>query len=177
MSEIRPPSGWQIEQSLALWNYLRGMIDSDGDLDHDEDVIARGFVEANMPPPEKLLERLIDAIVWANRRMAEAEILRKEYVERRDRYEVRRETLRSIALDLMRVLEQRRYRGTIGVARIGRSQPAVVITDAEKLTDEYVKTTREPRKSLIHEHIDAGVIVDGATLSNPGDTLIVTPKV
>lgn len=168
MSETRPPSGYAIERSVSAWQQVREALLADPDLVLDELVITAALVAADITNPDVLLERLIDAAVWCDRRADEAEELRKNMIARRDRYRARLETMRATILNLMSALEKSSHRAKLGLAVMSMSRPGVLVTDADKLAPEYVRVTvtREPDKTAIRADLDQGVVVEGAVMSN-----------
>ena len=70
----------------------------------DEDVIATALGRRR-GPTLVLLERAIDAVVWCERREIEADDLRREMVERRDRYRARAVAIRDLIEKLLNALE------------------------------------------------------------------------
>ena len=171
MEGERGPSGYAIERAVSAWQQLQAIYANDPTLADDEDVISAALADAEIPHPEVLLERAIDACIWAERREVEADDLRREMVARRDRYRARSENMRRIIADLMAAIDTRRHRAKLGRALIVRTAPSIVIIDEQALPDEYCRIVREPNKTLIHEHIDQGVIIPGAVLSNAGETV------
>jgi len=163
------PSAFQIERAMSVWHQLRERLDSDPDA-VSEEVIAAAFDEAGASRPEELVARLIDAVWWTARQIDDAEQLRKDMIARRTRFERRDDLLRSLIQQLMGAINITRAKGRYARAAITLpTKRHAVITDADKLPDEYVKVTREPKRALIAEHmILDGVIIPGAELSNPG---------
>lgn len=162
----RVPSAYQLERAVSAWQQIRATLAADPNLIDDENVITAALADADITHPEVLLGRLIDAIVWTDRREDEAEEMRKEAIARRDRYAARGVDMRTLLLDLMTALDKKSHRSKLGRASVGTSKPAVVITDEGVLPDEYVRVERHPNRTLIHEDIDLGVVIPGATLSN-----------
>jgi hypothetical protein len=167
------PSAWSLERAVSAYQQIRAALDADPDLEADEAVINAALAAADAQHPEALLERLIDAAVWMQRREDEADELRKEVTARRDRYATRRETIRLTITELLEVLDKKSHRGRLGLASVVMAPPSVVITDDEALPDEYVRIAiaRSPNKTLIREDIDNGVVIPGATLSNSAPIL------
>lgn len=173
-ADIKPPSGWSIERSLQLWRQVQAAIDEDPDLAPDEAVVLAEFQAAHVLTPDEILNRLLDAAVWIDRRIVEADALHREYQERRDRYEARKELVRDTLFGLLGTLERRSHRSRLGKAHIRATQPSVVILDAERLPDDCVKIERTPRKTIIKEHLEAGEDLGGAAvMSNAGEGLYI----
>src|SRR5271170_6266728 len=132
------PSGWSIERSVAAWQQIRAALDADPALAVDEAVIAAALVDAEITHPLTLLSRLIDAVVWAERREEEARELSRRIAERAARYESRKDMLRLSIHDLLTALDVKSHRAPLGLALIMAGRASVVITDAEALADQYV---------------------------------------
>jgi hypothetical protein len=167
----REPSAWQIEKSLAAWQAVREALSADPDLLEDEAVIFEQMAPETAHPDE-LLMRLIDACAWTERRAVEADELRSEMMQRRDRFLHRCAQMRSAIEDLMGILGHRSIAARLKRASLQRGPVGVRITDADKVPDHLCRVERTPMKSLIHAAIDAGETVAGAELSNPTDILV-----
>ena len=163
------PSAFQIERAMSAWHQIRTALGSDPDL-LTEDAIRAAFDEAHATHPDDLLPRLIDAIWWTGRQIDDAEQLWRLMIARRDRYRDRDVMLRLLLQDLMTALGAKSKRGRYASASLASStRQSVVITDAELLPDEFVKITREPRRTAISDAINNdGLVIPGAVLSNPG---------
>jgi hypothetical protein len=163
----RVPSAWQLERAVSAWQQLREIYANDPDLADDEEVIRSALADAEIADPHVLLERAIDAVVWAERREIEADDLRREMIARRDKYRVRAETIRRVIEDLLTALELKAHRAKLARAGMVMGRASVVILDPQLVPDEFVRTERHIQLTPIHEAIDAGRTVAGATLSNP----------
>ena len=163
------PSAFQIERAMSAWHQIRTALGSDPDL-LTEDAIRAAFDEAHATHPDELLARLIDAVWWTGRQIDDADMLRRLMAARRDRYQDRDTMLRLLIQDLMTALGAKAKRARYASASMAPStRRAVVIIDPEALPDEFVKITREPRRTLISDAINNdGLVIPGATLSNPG---------
>lgn len=53
------------------------------------------------------------------------------------------------------------------------SPDKVVITDENVIPEQYIKITREPDKLAIKKALNEGLLIDGATLSNGGTTILI----
>ena len=176
MSEIAPrvPSAWQLERAVSAWQQIRERL-LDQQFTIDENAIAAALAEADAQHPQALLERLIDAEVWAELREAEADNLRDRMTERRDRYRGRAATIRAAIVDLMAALEIKTQRATLATATVSAGRVGVRITDPDKLADQYVTVTvtRNPDRTAIRADLDEGVVIEGAELSNPAPILTI----
>jgi hypothetical protein len=59
---------------------------------------------------------------------------------------------------------------------IGKAPRSVIITDESKLPPEFVRTKTEPDKAKIKSALLDGEVIEGAELSNGGQTLVVRTK-
>jgi hypothetical protein len=175
MSDIRAPSGWQIERALSAWQRLRTSLLDDPDLIADETVIASALAAAEAQDPRDLLDRLIDAAVWTRLRAEEADKLANDMKARGDRYAQRLEWLKETIETLMAELDLTKRRASIGQTYFGGAIASVVIIDEQKLPDEAFPPRRhqKPSKTAIREMLDQGVVVEGAVLSNPRRPLVI----
>jgi Siphovirus Gp157 len=173
MADPRAPTAWQIEQAMSAWQQIQATLEQDPDLDLDEQAIWQALGHEGVRHPEDLLSRLTDALVWTIRRKEEADALRVQMRDRRDRYLAREDAFRATIQSLMEALEKSKHRTALASLSIREARPGVRVTDANALPDEYVKIIRQPLLELIHDHIDNGVIIPGAELSNPALVLYV----
>jgi Siphovirus Gp157 len=174
MSEVRPPSSWQIEKTVTAWLRAQEMLALDPELQNDENRLATALqVDPTAVHPDELIRRLIDAIAWAETREEAAEKLMASMKDARDRYAKRVEAMRETLLELMQIMGHRRFDDpeTLRKAVIGRTNPAAVILDEGKLPAEYIRIKREPNKQLIRDDLMAGVVIPGAVLSNSAPSL------
>ena len=170
MSKAPYVSAYQLEQSVSAWQQLQETLTEDPSLAVDEDVVGTPIVmPGDTPDPHVLLSRLIDAAIWADRRVEEAENLKKRYLQRQQRYEERSQKIRATISQLMEVLSVQAHEGDLGSVTMVK-QPTHVIADVDKLAELYVRTTitRTPDKVLLGKLLRDGKQIEGATLSNPG---------
>lgn len=162
---------------MSAWQQVRDKLLNDDQFTSDENAIAATLAEVDQVHPDVLLERLIDAEVWAELRASEAGELRDMMAARRNRYLARIELIRALIIELMGVLDTKSHRAKLGAASVRAGIVTVRITDESKLAPEYVTvtvtTTRTPDKVAIKADIDQGVIVAGAELSNPSPVLVI----
>jgi hypothetical protein len=173
MSESAPrvPTAWQLERAVSAWQQLREIYAADPTLADDEDVISAALADAEITHPEVLLERAIDAVVWCELREIEADNLRRDMIERRDRYRARAASIRDLIEKLLIALEKTKHTAKLASASMGNGPQSVVLTDPQLVPDEFVRTERHILLTPIHEAIDAGKAVPGAVLSNPAPVL------
>lgn len=167
----RVPSGLQLERVMSAWQQARDLYATDPTVLEDEEVIRSALDEADVTHPDVLLDRTIDALIWIERRAAEAEELRKEVVARRDRYRARAATVRQIIEDLLTALDMKARRAKWGAASMAMGQASLVVTDEGLIPDEYFRTERTLMRTPLADDLEQGVIVPGAVLSNPAPVL------
>jgi hypothetical protein len=170
-SAPRVPSAWQLERAVSAWQQLREIYTADPVLADDEEGISRELADAEITHPEVLLERAIDALVWCDRREVEADNLRREMVQRRDRYRARAETIRTVIEQLLTALDMKSYRAKLARAGMVMGRPSVVITDEGLVPDQYFRIERTLMKTPLAEDLEQGVVIPGAVLSNPAPYL------
>jgi hypothetical protein len=95
---------------------------------------------------------------------------------RSHRLERKAAAMRALIQRLMEHAHEKKLTFPEATLSIRQIQRHVVIEDETLLTDEYIRIKREPNKKLIKEMLDHGVVVDGACLSNGGQTLSVRTK-
>ena len=170
MSE-RAPSGFTIERAISAWMSARArLLESDPDLRADENGVARilGSEEGDV---RDILTRMLRAARHAQAMEEAADRQLDELTERRDRYSRRYESLRDAAMQIMEIIGERRFELPDLLASTATSQPPVIITDESKLADEYWRVSRAPDKRAIGDDLKQGVIVEGAMLGNPKQSL------
>jgi len=149
------PSGYQIETVLAAWNDLRArLIEADPE-DAPELSDLLNNENSNV---DDMLARLIRAVVHSDGLIKLATSRIDDIKHRRERYENRSAGLRGTVLQLMEVT--------------GRK--ALDLGDVTA----YVrpKTETMPDKVKIGADLREGVVIDGATLSNPMPTLTIRTR-
>lgn len=167
------PSGWLLERAVTAWQQLRERLLSDEDLVVDESVVAVALREADAKDPRELCAALIDATVWSDRRAEEAKAIAAEFTSRRRRYEDRAEAFRVTVNQLMAAIPLKTLAGRFARASMVNTAPATVITDEAKIPDEYFdyKVERHLRRAEVLADLKVGVVIEGAELSNGGETL------
>jgi hypothetical protein len=165
------PSGWQLERAISAWQQFHAELVNDEELVEDEGAIAAALREASADDPRDLLSRLIDATVWTDRRAVEAKAIADEFTARRKRYETRLERFRLLVHHLMAALPVTRHAGKLARASIAAAPPSVLVLDEDKIPDNYFKIERTLRRSDVLADLKVGVVIEGAQLSNGGETL------
>jgi hypothetical protein len=96
-----------------------------------------------------------------------------ELEERRSRIEATMEKKRAIVFGAMIECGIKKIDRDALTASVVASPVKCIVTDETALADEYVRVKREPAKSVILAALKDGREVAGATLSNPGQHLMV----
>jgi len=118
----------------------------------------------------KVLRRILETKALTDANKIDAADLKK----RQERLESRHDSLRSLALTVMLHANERKVELPRATLSVSNGVPKVIVTDETALPDNVVKIERKPALKLIHELIDQGVTVPGATLSNAGPALRIT---
>ena len=187
---IKTPTALEQEASVSLWERIQHDQQADEMLESDE---VSGMIlpfdgasehpGSNIPPLNVQLERLIDAAIWADRRIDEADAIRKRAVDRKARYQKRADRYRvniKVILDLMKLTA---WEANEGAASLAKGRASVDVTDIDKLLEtrpELVKveTIKTPDKVAIRNAIQAlkeGETIDGAEMTIPQPVLRITP--
>lgn len=167
----RVPSGYELERAVSAWQQLREHLINDEELVQDEGVIASALAVAGADDPRDLLARMINAVVWTERRAEEAKTLADEMTNRKRRYEARANVMREIIHSLMEAIRVEKYQAKLARASFADGPMSVLVTDEGKIPDEYFKVERTLRKSDVLADLKVGVVIDGAQLSNGGSVL------
>lgn len=93
--------------------------------------------------------------------------------DRKRRFDRRVEFNRELILRLMEAGDIRKLELPLATVSVSRKPASVVITDEEKIPEEFFRIKKEPNKTKIKEALTANVEVEGASLSNGGSTLII----
>lgn len=175
MSDIpRVPSAWQLEHAVSAWQQAGAFIAADPDFEADQRAAYASLTDGTgLREPGEYVARMLDAVVWIELDAERDDQVQKRIAARRDRGRARAAYVRELAKGLMLAIDLKSQAATIVSGSIARAPVAVIVTDADRLADEYVRieTIRTPDKRLIKEHIEAGVVIEGAELSNPGFVL------
>jgi hypothetical protein len=167
-----PPSAWQIERTLAAWHQAKDALAADVTLAADENAIAEALgADPATLTADDLLERLVNATVWAEMRTAEAKGLAAVMAERKQRYERRAEVMRDTLLQLMQTLQRKHFDARLARASLARAAASVVVLDAAQVPAEYAETERKLKRREILADLKHGVVIDGVTLAEGGVTL------
>ena len=176
MNEIRPPSGYRVEQAMAAWASARArLLAEDSGLEGNEASLDELLGEAE-GDVEDVLARLLRAARDA-RAMAEASAgLIEDMQARKARFARRNEAFRATAFAILDALGRNRFELPDLTASIRAGQPSVQITDADAVPDLYVHMERKIDKQTIASVLKSGGEVPGAVLSNSLPTLALRVK-
>jgi hypothetical protein len=164
----RAPGPSTIERCIAAWQRAKALLQSDAQLDVDEQAIKTALdTDPSVVQPDELLRRIVVAIVFAEAREAESKVIAASMTARQKRYDTRADWLRELLFDVMAALERRSFAAPLATVSIRPGKASVVITDEQALPDAYVRTKREPDKAALLEGLMQGEIIPGAVLSNP----------
>jgi hypothetical protein len=171
MNEIRPPSGYRVEQAMAAWASARArLLADDSGLEGNEASLDELLGEAE-GDVEDILGRLLRAARDA-RAMAEASAgLIEDMQARKARFARRNEAFRATAFAILDALGRNRFELPDITASIRAGQPSVQITDEDAVPDLYVHMERKIDKQTIASVLKSGGEVPGAVLSNSLPTL------
>jgi hypothetical protein len=95
---------------------------------------------------------------------------------RQKRFERRVEAIRELMFNIMEMAGLKKHEMALATLFIRNGPEKVIVTDEQRLTDEYVRIKREPNKIAIKQALENGVPVDGAELSNPMPVLSIKTK-
>lgn len=163
------PSAWQIERTLAAWHQAREALAADLNLMGDENAITEALgTDPQTATPDQLLERLINATVWAEARTEEARHIAAEFAERVRRYDRRGEVLRQTLMQLMQTLQRKRHDASMARATLARAADSMLVIDEAQVPDSYVTSERKLRRREMLADLKEGVVIAGATLVTGG---------
>jgi hypothetical protein len=171
----RGPGPSTIERVIGAWQRAQAGLAADDMLVSDETVVSVEIpdIEHTEADVEKIVRRMIRAMLYASLRETEAAEIEKAIKARKLRYKTRGEILRRELFDILTITQRNSVvmpEGTLGLRAI---PPSVVILDADVIPDEYMTetTTRTPDKRALKADLDEGVVIAGAVMSNGGTGL------
>jgi hypothetical protein len=172
----RPPSAYQTEQAISVWQSIRARLMQD-DLLEDETELTRllGPVEAEI---DDILARLLRGAVHA-KSMAEAAGERIDDIKaRQTRYKAREEAMRSTAYAILEVTGRKRVELPDLTASIRNGTQSAMIVDEAAIPDIYVEEVivRKIDKQTVLSVLKSGGEVPGAFLSNGLSSLSIRRK-
>ena len=167
MNEIRPPSGYRVEQAMAAWASARArLLADDSGLDQDEAALTEllGDAEGDV---EDVLARLLRAARDAKAMAESAAGLIEDTQARKARFACRNEAVRSGRRSPSSTRSgAKKSSFPTSPPSIRAGQPSVQITDEDAVPDLYVHLERRIDKQTIARVLKSGGDVPGAVLSN-----------
>lgn len=100
----------------------------------------------------------------------------RDMVERKNRFIKREEKAREVIAGLLLLAGVRKIELPECTLSLGHKPQSVQIVDEAKLPDAFIRIKREPDKAAIKEALKNGEPVEGAQLSNGGESLIIRRK-
>lgn len=90
-----------------------------------------------------------------------------------ERHTHRQDRLRELLMLVLHAADQRKVRTAFGSASIVPVHPKVIVADdaVEYLPERFVRIEKKPDRKAIKAALDAGEIVQGASMSNGGETV------
>jgi hypothetical protein len=138
------------------------------------------------PDYETLIESECDALERLRRMLRAARFteanakalkdIEAEMKERRQRFENKAETLRSIVKQTMQTLNLSKIEAPDLTASLSAGKPGVVIQDEEAIPSQLCRVKREPDKAAIRKSLEQGETVPGAFLTPAFPTLTVRTR-
>jgi len=171
----------RLSQAIAeIQRYRAFLAETDPELAADEGELL-GLIGADLPETADLarametIHRLIRAAILMRERSQAADDALARQKGRRDRYTARYDALRHVVLNVMQAIGQKRIDTHDFTVSRRATAPHVVITDETALPEEYVRVivNKVPDKMKIREDLSEGVVIEGATLSNAGESVII----
>mgnify|MGYP003647054133 CR=1 FL=1 len=159
------PSAWTITAAVAAAQSALHRLEAAGDIEADE-AAALAVLEQEAPAIDDVLARLLRVLdeAKANAKAAEARI--DALTLRRDRYRRQAEEYYRTVFAIMEALSVRKWRNAEFSVLMADGRPSVVITDADALPSQFVRTKTEPDKTAIKTALEDGEVICGAMLSN-----------
>ena len=164
---------WRLSHATAaLYGGIRNLREQDADLNIN---IAADLPNETMDVEAALLA-VARMVVQAERLEEMSNNILKDQQDRKKRFGNRADRGRGILLAAMDALGYLRLEHPDLTISLGRGKAAGVITDETKLTDDYIRTRKEPDKTKIAEALQDGVVVEGAVLSNTLPTVTIRTR-
>ena len=176
MNEIRPPSGYRIEQAMSVWEAARERLLS-GELAQDEAALTEILGEAE-GDVEDVLARVLRAVVFAEDMEEAAAERARAIAARKQRYAQRGEYLRGVAMGIMDAIGKRKAELADLTASVTAGRQVVRITDADAIPDKFVEvvTERKPDRAVLLSTLKAGEAVEGCELSNGSPSISIRTR-
>lgn len=148
---------------------INALMNTFPDLADDEEM--RADVLEGETEIDEVLTRIIGHIQAAELNDELTAKLAQKYTARRKQFQRRSDFFRALVLRIMTMADLRKKvlpAGTISVRNLIKK---AIINDEEKLPDAYIKITKTPDRAKITNALNDGDEVDGASLSNGGETI------
>lgn len=141
-----------------------GITPDDPDFEH--------LVESECDALERL-RRMLRAARYTEANAKALKEIETEMKERRQRFESKADTLRSIVKQAMQTLGLQKIDAPDMTASLTGTGPSVIIEDETAIPTQLCKVVRSPDKTAIKAALEQGEVVPGASLSAPSQTLTV----
>jgi hypothetical protein len=141
----------------------------------DDDKLLLDMLEAETGLHE-FLSAVAHRMQEASAHVAGLDALIEQNSKRRDRFDMRIQSLRNLASMMMLEAGVTRVEVAPITFSISNRPPKVIITDEAALPEDCIRIKREPDKALIRDRLRNGTPVPGATLSNQEPSLSVRTK-
>jgi hypothetical protein len=110
------------------------------------------------------LRKILRAARWVEGQAKALKDMEAEMKERRQRFDAKAETLRSIVKTALVSLDMKRLDSPDFTITISPGKPRVVITDEAEIPSQLCKVVRTPDKESIRKALEAGEVIPGAEL-------------
>lgn len=169
------PSAWTITAAVAAAQSALHRLEAAGDIEADE-AAALAVLEQEAPAIDDVLARLLRVLDEAKASAEAAEARIDALTLRRDRYRRQAEEYRRTVFAIMEALSVRKWRNAEFSVSMADGRPSVVITDADALPSQFVRTKTEPDKTAIGAAIASGADIPGAEMRNGLPALTIRTK-
>lgn len=119
-------------------------------------------------------------IEWALRKRNEytaltemSKTLSVQYADRKKSFEARADKMKDICGIILKSANETKYQGAAGTVSIGKKPQSVIVTDESLIPDKYFKIEKKLDKTKLNEAVKGGALVNGVTLDNGGETVII----
>lgn len=163
---------------IAISNEVRAVLDIKriiAESGEDDDQLIHDMIEGETSFLE-IIEALLGARQDAEAMQSAIKERMKALKERADRYAAKSERLKTVIFDAMRLADTRKLELPEATLSIGAARQSVQVIDEDLLPPDCVKITRTPDKTEIGKRLKDGQDVQGALLSNGGETLTIRIK-
>jgi uncharacterized protein YhaN len=165
------PSPYAVEQAMSAAQKLISELGPDAD-----DLILRADTLDGATDALELARRIVRAALDAEA-MADAAKARMEALaSRHDRFKAQADRARTTVKEMLDVLGIPKLLDPEFTASLRAGPPKLLITDEQKLDEEFWRVSKSVDRPLIKAALDAGRRVEGATLSNGSQILSVRTR-